>query len=85
MLPIFVWDTVKLTNRVVGPICRLKSTIRRIASDGEPRTVSFRDRDFWKELADDFNGMIRRLEGSKDGTRTAELEELTSEPAEALG
>ena len=34
MLPIFIWDTIKLTNRIVGPMCRVRSTLRRI-NDGE--------------------------------------------------
>jgi hypothetical protein len=82
MLPIFVWDTFKLTNRVVGPFCRLRSTIRSIAQDGQPRTVSFRKADYWKELAEDFNGMIERLDGSKTSTQTAEPDEQASELAE---
>jgi len=69
MLPIFVLDAIKLSHRFVGPIYRLKQEIRSIA-DGKPiKPLKFRDFDFWKGLAEDFNAMIQRLtNGESSGT-----------------
>lgn len=61
LLPVFIFDTIKLSNRFAGPICRLRSTIRSIADGNIPKRVKFRDLDFWQGLADDFNLMVDRL------------------------
>ncbi len=60
LIPAFVWDTLKLTNRFAGPILRLRSALAD-ASDG--RAVSplhFRTNDFWQEIAENFNKVMRR-------------------------
>lgn len=61
LLPVFVLDTVRLSNRFAGPIYRLRQTIRSIALGDPPRRLKFRDFDFWQGLAEDFNRMVDRL------------------------
>lgn len=63
MLPVFVLDTIKLSHRFVGPIYRLRQTIRSIAQGDPPQRLKFRDFDFWQGLAQDFNLMVDRLSG----------------------
>ena len=65
LLPIFVRDTLTLTNRVAGPIHNLRNTMKRIG-DGEDNVppLRFRDGDFWSELPELFNTMRDRLEES---------------------
>ncbi|MEE2936218.1 MAG: hypothetical protein VYA84_09505 [Planctomycetota bacterium] len=62
LIPAFVWDTLKLTNRFAGPILRLRNAL---ADASEGRTVSplrFRSNDFWKEIAEEFNQALIRKE-----------------------
>lgn len=61
LLPMFVFDTIKLSHRFAGPIYRLRQTIRKIADGGTVPKLKFRDFDFWQGLAEDFNNMIDRL------------------------
>jgi len=62
LLPVFMMDTIKLSNRFAGPIYSLRRAIREVA-DGKPaRKLNFRRRDFWHNLADDYNSMLLRLE-----------------------
>lgn len=81
LLPVFVLDTIKLSHRFVGPIYRLRHTIRNIAQGDPPPRLKFRDFDFWQDLAKDFNLMVDRL-----SAREIQLEEENSaetpEPAE---
>ncbi len=81
LLPVFVLDTIRLSHRFVGPIYRLRETIRNIAQGDPPPRLKFRDFDFWHDLAKDFNLMVDRLSG-----RTIQLGEedstKTPEPAE---
>jgi hypothetical protein len=61
LLPMFVLDTIKFSNRFAGPIYRLRRTIKEVAAGAAPRHLKFRDFDFWKGLAEDYNKMIDRL------------------------
>ena len=70
LLPVFVVDTIRISNRFAGPIYRLRQTIRSL-SQGEPhKPLKFRDFDFWQGLAEDFNQMVDRLRN--DEAETAE-------------
>lgn len=60
LIPAFVLDTLKLTNRFAGPIMRLRTEITN-AAEGRPVTkLSFRTNDFWRDVADSFNRMAQR-------------------------
>jgi nitrogen fixation/metabolism regulation signal transduction histidine kinase len=71
LLPVFVIDAVKLSHRFAGPIFSLKRTIRGVAAGETPRKVKFREGDFWKELADDYNAMLTKLGALEDETSEA--------------
>lgn len=61
IVPTFIYDTMKLSNRFAGPILRLQNSIKKLA-DGEPvPDIKFREHDFWLELGDDFNRLSRRV------------------------
>jgi hypothetical protein len=77
MLPIFIVDTIKLSNRFAGPIYRLRLTIRSLAEGETFRPLRFRDFDFWQGLADDFNMMVDRLTGPKGDLPTIKSDDAT--------
>jgi hypothetical protein len=60
LLPYFMLDTYKLTNRFAGPIYRLRNAIRAIVRGEKVPPVKFRKGDFWHDLADDFNAMLEK-------------------------
>ncbi len=62
LLPIFIRDTLTLTNRIAGPIHNLKNTIRKISEGQEDvRPLTFRKGDMMEDLPDLFNGMVEKL------------------------
>ena len=67
MLPIFVMDTIKLSNRFTGPVFRLRQVARKLAAGERPEPVEFRGGDFWRGLADDMNLVIRRVADAEAG------------------
>jgi len=81
LLPVFVIDTIKLSHRFVGPIYRLRETIRNIAQGDPPPRLKFRDFDFWQGMAQDFNLMVDRLSG-RDIRHGEEDSAEKPEPAE---
>lgn len=66
MLPIFVMDTIKLSNRFTGPVYRLRQVARKLAAGERPEKVEFRGGDFWRGLADDMNLVIKRVAEVED-------------------
>ncbi|MCA9134644.1 MAG: hypothetical protein KDA45_15860, partial [Planctomycetales bacterium] len=61
LLPWFIHDSLKLSNRFAGPMLRLKKAIVQLTNEQEAPPVIFRSGDFWLELADDFNELRGRV------------------------
>jgi methyl-accepting chemotaxis protein len=77
LLPVFVMDTVKLSHRFVGPIYSLRRAFREIAAGKTPRQLKFRRRDFWKDLAEDYNAMLNRLGAFDEHKQESHRQEVT--------
>ncbi|MDG1874997.1 MAG: hypothetical protein P8J27_13865 [Mariniblastus sp.] len=54
LFPAFMLDTIRFSNRFVGPIARVRRHLRQLG-EGDTQRCSFRENDFWGELANDFN------------------------------
>jgi hypothetical protein len=64
VLPFILGDCVRLSNRFVGPVIRLRRAMRELA-DGKPvEPVKFRDDDYWFDFAADFNRLAQRVQQS---------------------
>ncbi len=55
LLPVFLLDTMKLSNRFSGPILRVRQAIAMAATGKKIEPIQFRNGDFWQSLASDFN------------------------------
>ena len=60
LLPVFLLDAAKLSNRFVGPILRVRRALADAATGKEFKPIQFRENDFWQSLADDLNSVLRR-------------------------
>lgn len=60
LIPAFAWDTLKLTNRFAGPMLRLRGALRDAREGRHVDPLVFRDNDFWKEVADNFNAVMEK-------------------------
>ena len=45
----------RMSNRFVGPVLRLRKGLREVAEGRPAQPLNFRDDDFWREMASDFN------------------------------
>ena len=83
----FIWvDAIVFTNRIIGPMVRLRNAMHRLA-EGEPvGAVNFRKGDLIDGMDRDFNAIVQRLEnpdathhGAPDNTSaTEEVEEAVT-------
>lgn len=76
LLPMFVLDTIKLTNRFAGPYVRFRRHIRALMANESPGPIRFRDGDFWRETEDDLNALLNavgmpRIESENAGAPAA--------------
>ncbi|MEZ6062970.1 MAG: hypothetical protein R3C19_21705 [Planctomycetaceae bacterium] len=64
LLPIFIRDTLTVSNRIVGPICRLRDTVKHLSNNESVPPLKFRKGDMWNDLPDSFNKMVSVLRNS---------------------
>ena len=66
LIPAFVWDTMKLTNRFAGPILRLRNAMADASAGRAVPPLKFRSNDFWQEIATSFNQMMERHSNARE-------------------
>lgn len=69
LMPVFVYDSIRLSHRFAGPVFRLRQVIKKLAEGDTSDRLEFRDSDFWKEIAEDMNHVVDRL-GEAKGSST---------------
>lgn len=71
LLPVFLYDTVKLSNRFAGPVLRLRRAMTAVAEGKPAERLNFRDNDFWRGMATDFNTLIDKgyFDEPKNGSK----------------
>lgn len=61
LFPAFMLDTIRFSNRFVGPIARVRRHLRQLG-EGNTERCKFRNNDFWTELADEFNVVADKVQ-----------------------
>jgi hypothetical protein len=82
LLPIVLLDVLRMSNKFVGPMMRLRKGLREVAEGRPAQPLSFRDDDFWHEMAGDFN-RAAAVVARAASDRPAPTEEMTSPPVPA--
>jgi len=74
MLPMFLLDTMKLTNRFAGPMFRLRHALRALPVNEKAAELTFRSGDFWPEVAVEFNAVAKQFEALRQRNAVLERE-----------
>lgn len=61
LLPVFLYDTIKMSHRFAGPIHRFRKSLKSLAEGQVVEEISFRGKDFWSDLSNDFNRVAKKL------------------------
>jgi len=80
LLPLVIVDIVRLSNRIAGPMFRLRRSMRALARGEHVEPIRFRGGDFWQEIADEFNAIVDRVQQTNP---TAEKDQAQAEPVGA--
>lgn len=70
LLPLAVYDMLKTSNRIAGPVFRLKRELARLADGESVSDVTFRPGDYWQDLADEFNRLAAGIQNGTSGNGT---------------
>ena len=60
-IPVFVYDTLRMSNRFAGPLARLRESLRELASGDTVQPLTVRRGDYLSDLVDSFNEVIARF------------------------
>ncbi len=77
VLPLILYDIGVLTNRVIGPLNRLRRELRRLGEGQRVEPLEFRDGDYWQEFAAEFNAVAQRVARLEDELETARRHEFS--------
>jgi hypothetical protein len=61
LLPLIVFDIVRVSNRFVGPLLRVRRSLRALARGEDVAPLAFREGDFWQDFAKEFNAIAERM------------------------
>jgi len=56
--PILLWDTLRVTHRIAGPIVRFKDVLKRLTEGEKVTKIELRDNDLMEDLRDAFNEFL---------------------------
>ena len=78
LVPLVIFDVVRMSNRFAGPMLRLRRSMRDLAAGLPVEPLRFRRDDFWREFADEFNAVAAQVQRRKPetGPNPEEHEEL---------
>lgn len=60
-MPAIMINMIWFSHRFVGPMYRLRKELRHLAQGKKVQRVTFRDDDYWREVAEDLNRVAERL------------------------
>jgi hypothetical protein len=93
LLPLIAIDVVRTSNRIAGPLVRLRRAIRTAGTHTDVPPLRFRSTDLLDGIADEFNAMLRRFEETSRFERAMDMDgesetgnesETDSEPVEVV-
>ena len=61
LLPVILVDVLRVSNRIAGPVYRLRRCIEEAANGDYVTRVQFRDDDYWQDMAENFNALLTRV------------------------
>ena len=86
LLPFVLYDVLATSNRFAGPLFRMRQAMRDLASGARVEPIQFREKDYWRDIADEFNAVAAYVEELKQQagveSRSGEARELQAASSE---
>ncbi len=88
LFPIVMFRAVRFSHRFVGPMVRFRQVLKLLAEGKPAPQIRLRDRDFWFDVADEFNQvsvMFDRIRPADGDEVTAHVETKSDEEIVEVG
>ena len=72
ILPFFFFDAIRFSHRFAGPISRVRREMAAYARGEDAFPLEFRRGDFWRDLIDQINALVERVEAAESKAAHAE-------------
>lgn len=69
IVPVLTWDAFTFSHRFAGPVVRLTNALKLVQRGEVVPRIQLRKKDFWLEVADEFNQMLDRIEADEPAAR----------------
>ncbi len=79
LLPFVLYDALRFSNRFAGPVYRLRRELKNYIQGESYKDIKFREGDYWPDLADCCNQIVRKAENSEDAVNEIPKEEHAKE------
>ena len=66
VIPLVIIDCMRLSNRIVGPIFRMKKAMHDAATGMHVDPIQLRPHDFWADFTADFNAFLTQLSENRN-------------------
>lgn len=84
--PILLWDTLRVTHRIAGPVVRFKKALKKLSQGETVAPIQLRDGDLMGELQDAFNEFLasrhapgQKTNGQPSSTEAVALDHILSQ------
>jgi nitrogen fixation/metabolism regulation signal transduction histidine kinase len=71
LLPAIVYDSIRISNRFIGPLIRLRTAMQEVAQDETMEPLRCRRNDFAEDFFIAFNEMLERVNQLEEDRRKA--------------
>ena len=75
--PVFLYDSIKLSHKFVGPVLRLGQSLRDLSDGNHVESMKLRPDDYWQEIIGDFNAILPRFQAEEDPSKSAASDKPT--------
>ena len=65
LLPLALLDVIRFSNRIAGPMVRIRRAMQQLATEEFVDPLQFREGDFWQDFATHFNALRETVAASK--------------------
>lgn len=72
LLPLFLYDQLKFSHRMVGPIHRMRREMQKLSRGEGVQRLRFREQDHWPQLAEEFNRLAETVIRNRRSLRNTE-------------
>lgn len=76
--PILLWDTLRVTHRIAGPVVRFKKALKQLSNGEKVAPIKLRDKDLMGELQDAFNEFLASREAGNQKALTQSTTEVVA-------